>query len=284
MEITTKHLTINKEPIKVHAISTGEVSVKTKFRETRRKGIFAALSFLIDKAFTEWMPIWTWVIEHPEGIFIIDTGENSSVTEKDYFKSSGFFSNWLNTTQFKFKVKPEEELDQQLNTIGIQTADVKSVILTHLHLDHIDGLKYFPNIPVIVNQTEWEKPYGDLPKLYPNWFKPKTVALNNAFQDFKKTVLLTNSGDLILVETPGHTHGHASVLLKTDQGFILFAGDVVYHQSQLLENKFSGANVDFKKAKATYSSLKKFAAKNKMVFLPSHDKDADKRLANMQAL
>ena len=62
MNIITKALTINNEPIKIHAISTGEVSVKSKFRETKSKGIFAALSFLLDKNFTEWMPIWTWVI------------------------------------------------------------------------------------------------------------------------------------------------------------------------------------------------------------------------------
>lgn len=284
MEIVTNHLTINQKPIKVHGVSTGKVSVKTKFRETTKKGILAALSFILDRSFTEWMPIWVWVIELPEGIFIVDTGENSMVVEKDYFKSSGRFANWLNTTQFKFMVTQEEELDQQLNRIGIRPDDIKSVILTHLHLDHIDGLKFFTKTPVLVNKTEWEKPYGDLPKLYPREFQPRLVSLDSAFHNFEKTSMITENGDLTFIETPGHTHGHSSVLLKTDQGYILFAGDVVYHQSQLIENKYSGANVDFEKAKRTYSTIKQFANKHPLVFLPSHDKEAGNRLINMETL
>jgi glyoxylase-like metal-dependent hydrolase (beta-lactamase superfamily II) len=284
MNIVTKQLSINNNPIKVHGISTGLVSVKTKFREANKKGLLAALSFMLDRKFTEWMPIWTWVIEHPEGIFVIDTGENSRVSDKGYFKPSGLFANWLNTTQFKFDVENEDELDSQLLKIGIPISRIKKVILTHLHLDHIDGLKFFPDIPILVNKLEWEKPYGDLPKLYPNWFEPELISLQEPFENFKNTWSLTKTEDLIMVETPGHTHGHASILLKADQGFFLFAGDVVYHQSQILENKFAGANVDFRKAEETYSSILEFANNNKLVFLPSHDIDAGKRLQTLDEL
>src|SRR5450432_1130746 len=130
MNIETKELTIQNQVIKIHAISTGLVSVKTKFRETNQKGLFAKISFLFDKKFTEWMPIWTWVIEHPEGIFLIDTGENCQVTDKNYFKTSGAFANWLNTTQFKFKVSRKDEIDYQLKSIGISPEMVTKVILT----------------------------------------------------------------------------------------------------------------------------------------------------------
>jgi glyoxylase-like metal-dependent hydrolase (beta-lactamase superfamily II) len=81
-----------------------------------------------------------------------------------------------------------------------------------------------------------------------------------------------------MIETPGHTHGHSSILLRTDQGYILFAGDVVYHQSQILKGKFAGANVNFKLAEETYMSILEFSKNNKLVFLPSHDIDAGKRL------
>jgi N-acyl homoserine lactone hydrolase len=52
--------------VKIHAISTGTVSVKTKFRESSKKGLLAKLDFIFDKTFTEWLPIWVWVIEHPD--------------------------------------------------------------------------------------------------------------------------------------------------------------------------------------------------------------------------
>jgi len=113
-------LTNNKVPVKIHAFSTGEVSVKTKFRDRTKTGIFAQLDFTFDKKYTEWMPIWVWVIEHPEGIFVIDTGENANINDANYFKSSGWFANWFNRTMFKFKVSREQEIDAQLATVGIQ--------------------------------------------------------------------------------------------------------------------------------------------------------------------
>src|SRR5436190_11563729 len=100
----TVQLTISGKPVKVHLVSTGAVSVKTKFRDATKTGMLAMLDFILDKKFTEWMPIWVMIIEHPEGVFVIDTGENANVNDPGYFKSSGFFANWFDTTQFKFIV------------------------------------------------------------------------------------------------------------------------------------------------------------------------------------
>jgi N-acyl homoserine lactone hydrolase len=124
------------------------------------------------------------VIEHPERIFVIDTGENSKINEPDYFKSSGWFANWFNQTMFKFEISREEEIDQQLLYLGIRPKDLSAVILTHLHLDHIDGLKYFPETKILVNKLEWEHPYGDLPRLYPSWFKPELIELDQPYASF----------------------------------------------------------------------------------------------------
>jgi N-acyl homoserine lactone hydrolase len=280
MKIETKELTVRDQLVKIHAISTGLVSVKTRFRETNQKGILAKISFLLDKKFTEWMPIWTWVIEHPEGIFLIDTGENSHVTDRSYFKTSGAFANWLNTTQFKFKVSREEEIDSQLKVIGISPEMITKLILTHLHLDHIDGLKYFPQTEILVHKTEWEKPYGDLPKLYPSWFKPTLVSMTDDYAVFGKSHFLTKSKDLVLIHTPGHTNGHSSVILKTDQCYLLFAGDVVYYEKQLHDNRFAGADVSNRKARETYQKIKEFAKINKLIVLPSHDNESTTRLKN----
>lgn len=63
----------------IHGFTTGMVSVKTKFREARGGALLSKLNFLLDSQFTEYMPIWVWVIDHPEGVFVIDTGENARV-------------------------------------------------------------------------------------------------------------------------------------------------------------------------------------------------------------
>jgi glyoxylase-like metal-dependent hydrolase (beta-lactamase superfamily II) len=277
-------LTINGTPVRVHAISTGSVAVKTKFRESKKTGMFAKLDFIFDKKFTEWLPIWVWVIEHPEGVFIIDTGENSTIQTPDYFKSSGVFANWLNKTMFKFKINRELEIDKQLLKLNIEPNEVKTVFLTHLHLDHIDGLKHFPETKIIVNRLEWEKPYGDLPKLYPHWFKPELIELNEQYECFDNACSLTIAKDLIALHTPGHTNGHMSILLKTDNCHILFAGDLCYNQKQLIANHFAGVNVNHLKAKDTYTKIKAFAKFNKTVFLPSHDIEAGKRLKELVTL
>src|SRR5215212_7828624 len=112
------NVTTNGKEAKVHLFSTGVVSVKTKFREARYKGMMAMADFVRDRNFTEWMPIWVMVIEHPEGIFVIDTGENANVNDPGYFRSSGMFANWFDTTQFKFKVDKSEEVGLQLQQLN----------------------------------------------------------------------------------------------------------------------------------------------------------------------
>ena len=277
-------LTTNGKPLKVHIVSTGVVAVKTKFRDARFTGMPAMIDFMFDSKFTEWMPIWVMIIEHPEGVFVIDTGENSDINNKDYFNSSGMFAKWFDTTQFKFKVERKEEIDVQLNDLGIAIKDVKAVILTHLHLDHIDGLRHFPSTEIIVSKYEWDKPFGDLPKLYPSWFKPTLIDLNEQYDIFEHARYLTKSKDMVLIQTPGHTYGHCSVLLKADDYNIFFAADVCYTQSQLMAGKYSGSNASSKLAKDSYERVRAFAKKRKLVFLPSHDAEAGMRLKNLECL
>jgi len=280
----TVQLTMKGDPVKIHLISTGAVSVKTKFREATKTGFMAMLDFILDKKFTEWMPIWILIIEHPEGVFVIDTGENADVNKPGYFRSSGMFANWFDTTQFRFKVERDEEIGPQLDQLNIPLEKIKAVVLTHLHLDHIDGLKYFPATPIIVNKKEWERPFGDLPKLYPSWFKPILVDLAEPYDVFERVYSLTSAKDVLLVETPGHTYHHCSILLKGDQCSILFAADICYSQHQVIEEKYSGTNASHKMAKDTYQKVKQFAKDNKLVFIPSHDAGASARLRELSPL
>ncbi|MBS1746941.1 MAG: N-acyl homoserine lactonase family protein [Bacteroidetes bacterium] len=280
----TVQLYCDNYPVKVHLISTGAVAVKTKFRENRHQGIRAMLSFLFDKNFTDWMPVYVLIIEHREGIFIFDAGEITAVNDKDYFKSSGFIANWFDTTQFKFSITKEEELIEQLHHLNISKEKVAAIVLTHLHFDHTDGIRYFGDTKIIVNKDEWERPFGDLPKLYPAWFKPVQVDFDQQYDVFEKAYCLTESKDIILVETPGHTYHHSSVVIKTDETTLFFAADICYSQQQLNENKFPGNNTDNRVAQNTYNTVKKFAQKNKLVFIPSHDATARERLQQLFAL
>jgi N-acyl homoserine lactone hydrolase len=158
------------------------------------------------------------------------------------------------------------------------------VILTHIHGDHVDGLKHFMDKPILVSKKEWETTEKFNLKLLPKGIRPFLVTFDNTFEQFDKMTFLTKSEDLMLVETPGHTKGHCSVLLRTDEGFLLFAGDTVYYQNQLFEKVVSATIVDYKANLESCQAIIDFAKNSPLVVLPSHDKGAGERLEKMQVL
>ena len=271
--------------VKIHAISTGLVAVTDAFLHTTPIGFLRKPNILLNRHFADWMPIYVWVIEHPEGVFVVDTGENSAITQPDYFRGVGLLNEYVNTHAFRFEVAREQEVDRQLAQLGIRPADVRAVVLTHLHIDHTDGLRHFPKTPVLLNRYESEHPYNDLPTLYPPTFSPTLVDLKPAqVTDFAGAYPLTMARDLWLVATPGHSHGHCSVLLQTDGKHYLFAGDVSYSQTQLLQNDLPGANASLRQSRQTYQTIRQYATQHPFVYLPSHDADAARRLATGEVL
>ncbi|KEO72675.1 N-acyl homoserine lactonase family protein [Anditalea andensis] len=268
----SKSLTFKEGDGKLHGFSTGMVKVKSTFRTAKGNVLTSKLCILMDNEWTEYMPIMVWVIDHPEGVFVIDSGENARVTNKGYFKGEGLILNYINTTSFIFDVKVEEEVGPQLKSLGYNEDQITSVILTHLHLDHFDGLSYFENTEIIINQLEWDSPSFALPSLYPEWFSPKKVQLKTSKNShFKNSLPLVKSGEIELVHTPGHTLGHCSILLKTSGLDYLIAGDVTYNQHQLENNINAGGHQNFKSSQTTYKAIKSYALKHKLVYLPSHD-------------
>lgn len=283
---TSQSVTVTSQgcPVTIHMVSCGAVAVKTRFKNARFKGFWAMLDFIADSSFTDWLPIWVMIVEHPEGVFIFDTGEIAEVNNKDYFNPCGRMAKWFDTTQFKFKVNREDEIDRQLQRLNIPVEKVTAVVLTHLHFDHSDGVKYFPSTPVMISKDEWNKPFGDLPQLYPTWFRPVLLEMNEPYNVFNKAHYLTKARDIILVETPGHTYHHCSVLLNMGSLHIMFAADVCYTQQQLLQGGYPGNNTSNKTAGQTYHTIKAFAAKHPTVFLPSHDSQAADRLQQLSVI
>ena len=86
------------------------------------------------------------------------------------------------------------------------------------------------------------------------------------------------------METPGHTPHHCSLLLRNDESTLFFAADICYSQYQLLEEKYSGTNASQEMSKDTYDRVKRFAKKQKVVFIPSHDADGAVRLKEGKSL
>lgn len=265
----------------LHGFTTGMVKVKSGFKTAKGGALRSKINFLLQNEWTDFLPIWVWVIDHPEGVFVVDTGENVKVSTDGYFKKEGPILEYINKSSFVFDVSPEEEVGPQLRRLGYQDNDISQVILTHLHLDHFDGLHYFEHTPILINRLEWEKPSFALPSLYPEWFNPVQLDVSKAAQGgFNRAINLTESGEVQLLHTPGHTLGHCSVLVKGETSDYLLASDVTYDQDQLLGNIHAGGHQSFKHAKATYHMIKTYAAANRLVYLPSHDPESLTRLAH----
>lgn len=281
MEIITKIFESEKGVIKVHGIRTGKLAIKKSALSSNNPGLLSTILSFTDKEFGEWLPIWSWLIEHSEGLFLIDTGLSIDIKQKNYFNKLDFISKFYFEKQMKFKIEEAEEINNQLNKIGIDCSSISKIILTHLHIDHTGGLKHFPKISVLVNKREWETQDGSFPQLFPKNTKFETIELENQFECFENSYFLTNKKDLVIVETQGHTRGHSSIVLKLNENkFVFFAGDVTYNVEKLIEKVFSATTKDYKKNIISCDKILNFANENSIIFLPSHDNENGKRLMN----
>jgi N-acyl homoserine lactone hydrolase len=272
--------------VKIHGLCSGTVAVKTAFRTKRGNGVLSKLNILLDHSYTEFMPIWVWVIEHPDGTVMIDTGETAEAKNIDqYLARENAFSRFLSKRMSKHMTSENDELDQKLHEINVKTEDIKLVALTHLHLDHTDGIKFFPKAEIIVNEYEYKHPYSNLPTTYPKWFKPHLVNYkDNEVDVFNKAYPITTAGDLLYIPTPGHSYGHSSIIFKTDDLDIIFSGDTSYNQEQLIRKELAGVNADFKRSRETYKNLELYSRKYKTIYLPTHDAYSGTRLMNKSFL
>lgn len=277
---------LNGKEVKIHALCTGTVAVKRNFRTKKGVGELAKLNILLDHHYTEYLPIWVWVIEHPEGLIVIDTGENAEIKDLDkYLAKESRFLRFQFNHACKFNIDPKDELNYQFDKVNLKLDDVKLVVLTHLHLDHTDGLKFFPKQEIIVGDYEFNHPNNNMPSTFPSWFKPNKVNYKqDRIEIFNQAYPITRAADLLYIPTPGHTHGHSSIVFKTDDFDIIFAGDTSYNQEQVIKGELAGVNADYKKSKQTYKNLLGYAANRKTIYLPTHDENAGLRLSNKDFL
>ena len=273
---------------KIHVISTGLVQVRRPQMESRGGSAPARLvHMLFDDEWSEWLPIYVWVIEHDEGIIVVDTGETARVHER------GYHPRWhpFYRRAVHFSVHPEEELGAQLRARGIGPRDVRQVVLTHLHTDHAGGLRHVTGSRVRVSREELERAsgiggrvQGYLPHRWPKCWQPEFIRFDRRpFGPFEAAMPLTRRGDILIIPTPGHTPYHVSVVVCGDPSFLL-AGDTSYNQSLLLAGKVDGVSPDPLVTSRTYERILGLARERPLVYLPSHDPDSENRLAHRSIL
>lgn len=266
---------------KIHAITTGLVQVRRPQMESRGTGLARMTNMLLDPEWSDWLPIHVWVIEHDEGVIVVDTGETARVHER------GYHPRWhpFYRRAARFSIQPQEELGPQLRALGIGARDVRHVVLTHLHTDHAGGLAHVTGSKVWVARQELDRAtgvggrvQGYLPHRWPKWWQPELIRLDaRPLGSFDESMALTERGDVLIVPTPGHTPHHVSVVVVGDVSFFL-AGDTSYTETLLLVGKVDGVSPDPRVSLVTHERILSLAAERPLVYLPSHDPDSARRL------
>jgi N-acyl homoserine lactone hydrolase len=263
--------------MRIHALTTGTVALKDAFLHAR-PGWRRQPALFLPGEWSEPLPIHCWAIEHQDRLWLVDTGESAAVR---------------NIPFARFDVPQSQELPGALEAAGLSVSDVDTVLITHMHGDHIDGAAHVAR-PALVHEPDLAFTRTVAARIQQRVFRqpiPAGVDFqpfsldHGPFGAFTASRTLSDDGRIVAVPTPGHTVGHVSVICVDDQGLhVMLAGDATDTVEQLLARR-PGA-VDPKPAVSvqTIETILEHAEQHSTVYLPSHDPDSVTRLRESTTL
>lgn len=263
--------------MRIHALSTGTVQVKNSFLFPSR-GVRRQLDLFLPGPFSGPLPIHCWAVEHEDRVLLVDSGETAAAR---------------NVPFARFHVTSAQELPSALAQAGLSIDDVAEVVLTHHHGDHVDGLVHVRS-PVRINRAELDflrEPFSTvmrrvLRQPLPPGFAPQPFELDGGpFGAFPRSRALSEDGRIVAVDTPGHTAGHISVICVDDDGrHVMLAGDATDTLEQLYARRADAVAPDTAVHVATLERILAHCAEHPTVYLPSHDPDSARRLAESETV
>lgn len=208
-------------------------------------------------------PVFAYLVEHPsKGLLLLDTGLHHSFTES----KSGNFGMFLGAL-VSARTERGKDILSQLRSINKSPQDVRYVLLSHLHLDHVSGLPYFKgtSVEVFVDKEELQAARAPLSTLK-GYIKGHLEGLNcrpipyvNGAPPFDLIHDFFGDGSLFVVRTAGHTKGHCSVLLNAGGGPILLAFDAIHRKTNL--DQGIPPSGDYTNALSAMRSIESFMAR-----------------------
>lgn len=163
-------------------------------------------------------PVHAWVVRHPEGAILFDTGIGDS---------NAAINDWY---------APEiVRLDAALARLRITPRDIVTVVLSHMHYDHC-GQQQALDAPLFVQAAEHEEAQ------HPGYTVPE-------WSNISAHRLRVVDGDeeiadgIHLLATPGHTPGHQSMLIEAEAGRIVLGAQCAFSASEVRSGEPSPTNL-----------------------------------------
>jgi N-acyl homoserine lactone hydrolase len=219
------------------------------------------------------IPISMWIIDHPKGLVVFDTGNNTAITDNCKAYWAAGICDFLKPSQ-----KREDVIDMQLKKLGYSLDKVKVVVTSHSHLDHVGNIEMFPNAIHVFQKKE----------LYQMWFPEKfqgrtspglfvMADIDNArefnFLELEGDYDLFGDGSVLILSTPGHTLGHQSMKVKLASGpTVILSADAIWMKENL-EGYPAASNYSVKDYTHSINRLKFMRDLEGAELFMAHDQD-----------
>lgn len=171
------------------------------------------------------MPVLSYVVDHPRGRLVFDTGLHADVRVDAVARIGGL------AAYFDTELAQGTAVDER---VALLDAPPDVVVCSHLHFDHCGGNGLLGDVPVLVQRREWDAAHGGDP----------LSAYDPADFDTGQDVRLVDGehdvfgdGTVVCVPTPGHTAGHQSLRVRTAEREVVLAGDACYFRRSLEESR-----------------------------------------------
>lgn len=237
---------------------------------------------------SEWLPfpITCFLVEHPSaGAILIDTGFHGSIAANPSANLGRLNARFFRTVE----MEPDRTAAAQLRARGMQPADVKVVVMTHLHSDHASAISDFPDATFVVSAAEWAAAsdggplHGYVKRQFDHGFDWRLLDFEgsgaSSFSGFARSFDLFGDGSVRTVYTPGHTLGHMSVVLNTARGEVLIAADAVFLRRTLDETHLPHRVADEHLFRRSLREIRQYVTETPdALIVPGHDWGAWERL------
>lgn len=242
--------------MKVHVLHTGEVRVSPYLPFGGDNcNLLKASGMTTPKEDWIWLPVSVYLIEHPKGLILVDTGWHRDMSPEGVYDKAAQIKSLGSRVLYNVnqgQIPLGEAVDEQLATMGIKPADLDYVLLTHLDCDHANGLRAVKNAKhIIVAQEELDcaRKNGFI-RYKKKWWEGvdlQTIEWNGTEGPAQKSFDLFGDGSIKMINIPGHCDGLCAVKITREDGkYVLLFSDGGYATKSWKEMITSGVSLDKK--------------------------------------